>query len=143
MDAETGRIEAVELTGHEADDGSRVGPLLDRVADPPASFNGDGAYDRADVYGTVAERHPAAAVVVPPRKDAVPSDTAVTAPTRRAGTSGSSPSTAAWAGRRWPATTVAIWPRLLSAATSGWSATRSTRARTVAGRPRSPSASTS
>jgi len=31
----------------------------------------------------VAERHPAAAVVVPPRKDAVPSATAETAPTQR------------------------------------------------------------
>ena len=33
--------------------------------------------------GVVAERHPAAAVVVPPRKDAVPSATAETAPTQR------------------------------------------------------------
>jgi hypothetical protein len=35
------------------------------------------------VYATVAERHPEAAVVVPPRKDAVPSETAATAPTQR------------------------------------------------------------
>src|SRR5690348_7376816 len=83
VDADTGRIEAVELTGHETDDGSRVGPLLDQVDDPLASFTGDGAYDREDVYGAVAERHPEAAVVVPPRRDAVPSDTAETEPTRR------------------------------------------------------------
>src|SRR5690349_1800434 len=83
VDADTGRIEAVELTGHETDDGSRVGPLLDQVDDPLASFTGDGAYDREDVYGTVAERHPEAAVVVPPRKDAVPSAAAETEPTRR------------------------------------------------------------
>ena len=83
MDAGTGRIEAVELTGTETDDGSRVGPLLDQVAAPVASFTGDGAYDREDVSGVVAERHPAAAVVVPPRKDAVPSGTAETAPTQR------------------------------------------------------------
>ena len=44
VDAGTGRIEAVELTGHETDDGSRVGPLLDQVeAAPVASFTGDGA----------------------------------------------------------------------------------------------------
>src|SRR4051794_16625402 len=55
VDAGTGRIEAVELTGHETDDGSRVGPLLDQVDDPVASFTGDGAYDREDVYGAVAE----------------------------------------------------------------------------------------
>ena len=43
VDAGTGRIEAVELTGHETDDGSRVGPLLDRVDDPAASLTGDDA----------------------------------------------------------------------------------------------------
>jgi hypothetical protein len=85
MDAGTGRIEAVELTTSEVDDGSRVGPLLDQVADPLASFTGDGAYDREDVYGAVAERHPEAAVIVPPRRDAVPSEAAETAPTQRDG----------------------------------------------------------
>ena len=83
MDADTGRIEAVELTTKEADDASRVGPLLDQVDGPIASLTGDGAYDRADVYGAVAERHPEAAVVVPPRKDAVPSEAAETEPAQR------------------------------------------------------------
>jgi hypothetical protein len=83
VDAGTGRIEAVELTTSEVDDGSRVGSLLDQVASPVASFTGDGAYDRGDVYGAVAERHPEAAVVVPPREDAVPSGAAETEPTRR------------------------------------------------------------
>jgi Transposase DDE domain len=83
VDAGTGRIEAVELTGHATDDGSRVGPLLDRVAGLVASFTGDGAYDREDVYGAVAERHPEAAVVVPPRSSAVPSEAAETEPTQR------------------------------------------------------------
>src|SRR5689334_17088853 len=83
VDAGTGRIEAVELTTSEADDGSRVGALLDQLEGAVASFTGDGAYDREDVYDAVAERHPEAAVVVPPRKGAVPSGTAETAPTRR------------------------------------------------------------
>jgi hypothetical protein len=83
VDAGTGRIEAVELTGHATDDGSRVGPLLDRVTGLVASFTGDGAYDHEDVYGAVAERHPEAAVVVPPRSSAVPSEAAETAPTQR------------------------------------------------------------
>jgi hypothetical protein len=83
VDADTGRIEAVELTTQDADDASRVGPLLDQVDGPIASLTGDGAYDRADVYGAVAERHPEAAVIVPPRRDAVPSAAAATAPTRR------------------------------------------------------------
>jgi hypothetical protein len=85
VDAGTGRIEAVELTGHETDDGSRVGPLLDQLDGAVASFTGDGAYDRDDVYGAVAERHPEAAVIVPPRRDAVPSEAAETAPTQRDG----------------------------------------------------------
>jgi hypothetical protein len=85
MDAGTGRIEAVELTTSEVDDGSRVGPLLDRVEGAVASFTGDGAYDREDVYGAVAERYPEAAVVVPPRRDAVPSEAAEAAPTQRDG----------------------------------------------------------
>jgi hypothetical protein len=83
VDADTGRIEAAELTTKDADDGSRVGPLLDQVDGPIASLTGDGAYDQDGVYGEVAARHPEAAVVVPPRKGAVPSDTAETAPTRR------------------------------------------------------------
>src|SRR5690349_5205173 len=83
VDADTGRIEAAELTASDADDGSRVGPLLDQLEGAVASLTGDGAYDREDVYGAVAERHPEAAVVVPPRKDAVPSGTAETTPTQR------------------------------------------------------------
>ena len=50
---------------------------------PVASLTGDGAYDREDVYGAVAERHPEAAVVVPPRSGAVRSEAAETAPTQR------------------------------------------------------------
>ena len=83
VDADTGRIVASELTGKDVDDGSQVGPLLDQVDGPVASFTADGAYDRDDVYAGVAARHPDAAVVVPPRSGAVPSDTADTAPTRR------------------------------------------------------------
>src|ERR671933_146574 len=85
VDADTGRIEAVELTTSDADDGARVGPLLDQVEGAVASLTGDGAYDRADVYGAVAERHPEAAVVVPPRRDAVPSAAAESEPTQRDG----------------------------------------------------------
>jgi hypothetical protein len=46
-------------------------------------FTGDGAYDRDDVYREVCQRHPDAAVIVPPRSSAVPSATAETAPTKR------------------------------------------------------------
>src|SRR6478752_3173051 len=76
-------IVASVLTDKDADDGSQVGPLLDRIDGAVASFTGDGAYDRDDVYAEVAARHPAAAVVVPPCANAVPSGTAGTAPTQR------------------------------------------------------------
>jgi hypothetical protein len=49
----------------------------------PASVTGDGAYDQDGVYADIAERHPDAAVIVPPRVTAVLSETAETDPTRR------------------------------------------------------------
>ena len=82
MDADTGRIVGSELTPHDGDDGSQVGPLLDQVTGPLASFTGDGAYDRKDVYDAVIERHPEARVIVPPRSSAVPSAAVETAPTQ-------------------------------------------------------------
>ena len=83
VDAATGRIVASALTGRDADDGAQVDLLLDQVDGPVASFTGDGAYDQAGVYDSVAERYPEAAVIIPPRATAVPSDTAETEPTRR------------------------------------------------------------
>jgi DDE family transposase len=83
VDADTGEIIAAELTSKDVDDGSQVGPLLEQIAGPVASFTGAGAYDRDDVYREVCQRHPDAAVIVPPRSSAVPSATAETAPTKR------------------------------------------------------------
>jgi Transposase DDE domain len=83
VDADTGQIVATALTTPDVDDGSQAGPLLDQVAGPVASFTGDGAYDQDGVYTSVGERHPEAAVVVPPRATAVPSQTAESAPTQR------------------------------------------------------------
>ncbi len=83
LDADTGQIVAAALTAKEVDDGAEVGPLLDQVAGPVASFTANGAYDQESVSNAVAERHPEAAVIVPPRSTAVPSETAETAPTRR------------------------------------------------------------
>jgi hypothetical protein len=83
VDADTGQIIAAELTSKDVDDGSQVGPLLEQIAGPVASFTGDGAYDRDDVYREVCQRHPDAAVIVPPRSGAVPSAMADSAPTKR------------------------------------------------------------
>src|SRR4051794_5913418 len=83
VDARTGWIVAATLTDRDEDDAAQVGPLLDQVADPVASVTADGAYDQESVYADVAERHPEAAIIVPPRSTAVPSQTAETAPTQR------------------------------------------------------------
>ena len=82
-DADTGRIVAAVLTDKDADDGSQVGALLDQIEGAVASLTGDGAYDQDNVYTEVTTRHSEAAVIVPPRANAVPSETAETAPTQR------------------------------------------------------------
>jgi transposase len=83
IDPDTGEILASELTTTEDGDASQVGPLLDQISSPIASVTADGAYDGEPVYLTIAERDPAAAVIIPPRSTAVPSNTAETAPTQR------------------------------------------------------------
>jgi hypothetical protein len=57
--------------------------LLDKIDGPIASFTGDGAYNQDGLCGEIAAHHPDAAVIVPPRSSAVPSETAETAPTQR------------------------------------------------------------
>ena len=83
VDPETGEILASELTTTEDGDTSQVGPLLDQISGSIASVTADGAYDGEPVYRAIAERDPAAAVIIPPRSTAVPSSTAGTAPTQR------------------------------------------------------------
>ena len=76
VDADTGQIVASMLTTPDRDDGSQAGPLLDQVAGPVVSFTADGGYDQDGVYASVAECHPEATIIVPPRATAVPSQTA-------------------------------------------------------------------
>jgi hypothetical protein len=82
-DADTGRIvaSAPDRQGRRRRLAGRPPARPDRGS--VASFTGDGAYDRDDVYAAVAARHPEAAVIVPPRSSAVPSEHGETAPTRR------------------------------------------------------------
>ena len=82
VDVGTGRIGAVERPATSGD-GSRVGPLLDQLEGAAAPLTGDGARDREDACDAVAERHPEAAAVVPPRRDAAPGAAAGAEPTRR------------------------------------------------------------
>jgi hypothetical protein len=66
IDAESGEIIALELTGRKIDDAARTGGLLDHIADPVASFTADGAYDQDRVYYAVAKHAPDGAMIMPP-----------------------------------------------------------------------------
>ncbi len=83
VDGNTGKIVAATLTPKDVSDASQVSPLLDQVTGAVVSFTGDGAYDQDRVYASVADRHPQAAVIVPPRSTAVPSEAAERTPTQR------------------------------------------------------------
>ncbi len=83
VDASTGKIVAATLTTKDVDDAAAVGPLLEQLEGPLASFTADGAYDQDSVYDAVTRRDPEAAVIVPPRSTAALSETAETAPTQR------------------------------------------------------------
>lgn len=83
VDANTGKIVAATLTTKDVDDASEVGPLLEQVEGPLASFTADGVYDQDSVYNAVTERDPEAGVIVPPRPTAALSAAAGTEPTQR------------------------------------------------------------
>jgi Transposase DDE domain len=78
-----GQIIASTMTESHAQDPSQVPALLSQVDHIIDRFIGDGIYDQAPVYAAVARHSPGARVIIPPRKDAVLSPTATTAPTQR------------------------------------------------------------
>jgi hypothetical protein len=78
MDADTHEIVAVELTPDDVGDVSAIPDLLDQIDAEVASMTADGAHDSEAVYAAVAERHPQAAVIIPPRATAIPSETTAT-----------------------------------------------------------------
>jgi transposase len=78
VDADTHEIVAVELTSDDVGDVSEIPDLLDQIDADIASMTADGAYDGEAVYDAVAERHPEAAVIIPPRATAVASETTAT-----------------------------------------------------------------
>jgi hypothetical protein len=71
VDADTHEIVAEELTPDDVGDITVLPDLLDQIDADVASMTADGAYDGQVVYDAVAERHPEAAVVIPPRITAV------------------------------------------------------------------------
>ena len=78
LDADTQEIVAAELTPDDVGDVSLLPELLDQIDPDIASLTADGAYDGESAYSAMAKRHPAAAVVIPPRATAVPSPTTTT-----------------------------------------------------------------
>jgi len=115
VDVGSGQIVAASLTAKEVDDGAEVGPLLDQVTGAVASFTGDGGYDQDRVYASVAERYPEARSssrrARPPCRATRPRPR----PRSATATCSRSPSTAAWPGRRRPATQRGREPRPQSA----------------------------
>ena len=75
IDAGTHKIVASELTADDVGDVSEMPALLDQIdAAEVASMTADGAYDGR----AVAERHPEAAVIIPPRATAVSNESTAT-----------------------------------------------------------------
>jgi hypothetical protein len=78
VDADTHEIVAAELTADDVGDMSESPGLLDQIDAEIASFTADGAYDSEVVYDAVANRHPDARIIIPPRATAVTNETPVT-----------------------------------------------------------------
>ena len=78
VDADTHEIVAVALTPDDIGDVSELPGLLDQVDAGIASLTADGAYDGEAVYDAVANRHPDAEIIIPPRATAVPNATTMT-----------------------------------------------------------------
>ena len=66
------------MTPDDVGDVSEIPELLDQIEADVASLTADGAYDGAAVYAAVAERHPEASVIIPPRTTAIASETTTT-----------------------------------------------------------------
>jgi hypothetical protein len=78
IDAATHEIVASELTPDDVGDVSEMPALLDQIDAEVPSMTANGAYDGEAVYDAAAERHPEAAVIIPPRATAVPNESTTT-----------------------------------------------------------------
>jgi hypothetical protein len=71
LDADSGEIIAHVMTDQDAGDATQVEALLDQIDDPIGQFTADGAYDGNPTYDAVTRHSAGAAVVIPPRANAV------------------------------------------------------------------------
>jgi hypothetical protein len=77
------RGDTVGVTESNEQDPFQVADLLDQIDQEIDRFVADGIYNQEPVYAAVEEHSPGAQVIIPPRKDAVLSPMAETAPTQR------------------------------------------------------------
>ena len=78
-----GRIVDSTVTESHEQDPSQVPELLSQVDGVLDRFIGDGIFDQAPIYSAIENHSPGARIIIPPRKDAVLSASASTAPTQR------------------------------------------------------------
>jgi hypothetical protein len=78
-----GQIVASTVSESHQQDPSQVPELLEQIEREIERFIGDGIYDKEPVYTAVEQHSPGARVIIPPRKNAVLSPTAATAPMQR------------------------------------------------------------
>jgi hypothetical protein len=71
LDADSGEIIAHVMTDQDAGDATQVEALLDQIDDPIGQFTADGAYDGNPTYDAVTKHSAGAAVVIPPRANAM------------------------------------------------------------------------
>ena len=71
LDADSGEIIAHVMTDQDAGDATQVEALLDQIDGPIGEFMADGAYDGNPTYDAVTRHSAGAAVVIPPRANAV------------------------------------------------------------------------
>lgn len=71
LDADSGEIIAHVMTDQDAGDAPQVEALLDQIDDAIGQFTADGAYDGNPTYDAITKHSAGAAVVIPPRVNAV------------------------------------------------------------------------
>jgi hypothetical protein len=79
MDADMHETVAVEVTPDDVGDVTEIPSLLDQIDANVASMTADDAYDGEAACEAVADRHPEATVVIPPRATTVPGNNRHTA----------------------------------------------------------------
>ena len=71
LEADSGEIIAHTMTDQDTGDGSQVDRLLDQIVSPIRQFTANGAYDGKPTYDAIIGHSANAAIVIPPRANAV------------------------------------------------------------------------